>query len=110
MNKKQFEYHLKEFSSELWRVHPFREGNTRTVGAFSQIYAKQNGFEFDLNKAGINGKQYRDALVQNNAYRFDKADLIEEDKQPLKNIFEEALKETEQHKRYRKRFEKGREL
>lgn len=31
----------------LWRVHPFRDGNTRTILVFSYIFAKKNNFPFD---------------------------------------------------------------
>lgn len=34
--------------AQIWRVHPFRDGNTRTVLAFADIFAKQNGFEMDM--------------------------------------------------------------
>lgn len=32
----------------LWRVHPFRDGNTRTMLAFAYLYAKEHGFPFDI--------------------------------------------------------------
>ncbi len=58
----------------LWRVHPFREGNTRTVVAYAYILAKQLGFPFDistfseeLNRIEVNGHvvkyNVRDKLV-----------------------------------------------
>ena len=34
--------------AQIWRVHPFRDGNTRTVLTFADIFAKQNGFEMDM--------------------------------------------------------------
>lgn len=34
--------------AQIWRVHPFRDGNTRTVLAFANIFAKQNKFEMDM--------------------------------------------------------------
>lgn len=34
--------------AQIWRVHPFRDGNTRTVLAFADIFARQNGFEMDM--------------------------------------------------------------
>lgn len=36
------------FLAKLWRVHPFRDGNTRTTLAFANIFAKQHGFEMDM--------------------------------------------------------------
>ncbi len=32
----------------LWRVHPFRDGNTRTTLSFAYIYAQKNNFPFDI--------------------------------------------------------------
>lgn len=43
----------RKFSSslaKLWRVHPFREGNTRTVLGFAEIFAKEHGFEMDMSR------------------------------------------------------------
>ena len=34
--------------AKIWRVHPFRDGNTRAVLTFGNIFAKQNGFEMDM--------------------------------------------------------------
>lgn len=34
--------------AKIWRVHPFRDGNTRTTLAFGDIFAKQHGFEMDM--------------------------------------------------------------
>ena len=32
----------------LWKVHPFRDGNTRTTLSFAYIFAKEHGFPFDI--------------------------------------------------------------
>lgn len=32
----------------LWRVHPFRDGNTRTMLSFSYLYAKEHGFPLEI--------------------------------------------------------------
>ncbi len=34
--------------AKIWRVHPFRDGNTRTTLAFADIYAKEHGFPMDI--------------------------------------------------------------
>lgn len=34
--------------AKLWRVHPFRDGNTRTTLAFAENYAREHGFPMDL--------------------------------------------------------------
>ena len=41
----------KEFTislAKIWRVHPFRDGNTRTVLAFAENYSKEHGFPMDI--------------------------------------------------------------
>ena len=37
-----------KFLAKIWRVHAFRDGNTRTVLTYANIFAKQNGFEMDM--------------------------------------------------------------
>lgn len=48
----------------LWQVHPFREGNTRTIITFAVQFAEANGFK--MNKALLrdNAEYVRDALVK----------------------------------------------
>ena len=63
------------FLTEIWKVHPFRDGNTRTTLSFGKILGKQIGLDLDLSyirnelnrKYDKNGKitriSVRDALV-----------------------------------------------
>ncbi|MBQ8942432.1 MAG: Fic family protein [Firmicutes bacterium] len=48
----------------LWQVHPFREGNTRTIITFATQFAEYNGFK--MNKALLrdNAEYVRDSLVK----------------------------------------------
>ena len=32
----------------IWKIHPFRDGNTRTMLSFSYLYAKEHNFPFDM--------------------------------------------------------------
>lgn len=32
----------------LWKIHPFRDGNTRTFLSYAYIFAKEKGFPFDM--------------------------------------------------------------
>ena len=34
--------------ARIWRVHPFRDGNTRTTLAFAENYAREHGFPMDM--------------------------------------------------------------
>ena len=49
--------------SKLWRVHCFREGNTRTVTVFLYLFMKQIGFKTNVAFIGEHAKYFRSALV-----------------------------------------------
>ncbi len=37
-----------ELLAKLWRIHPFRDGNTRTTMAFATLFAKEHDFPMDF--------------------------------------------------------------
>lgn len=59
--------HIQSFLSGIWQIHPFREGNTRTVTVFLVKYLRQFGFEIDYTPFQEHAKFFRDALVLDNA-------------------------------------------
>lgn len=54
---------LSKCTAELWRVHCFREGNTRTTITFAEIFAKSKGITIDKQLLKDNSKYVRDSLV-----------------------------------------------
>lgn len=48
----------------LWQIHPFREGNTRTIITFSTQFAHANGFNMDKQLLKESAGYVRDALVK----------------------------------------------
>jgi cell filamentation protein len=48
----------------LWQVHPFREGNTRTVITFATQYAEAHGFKMNKSLLKDNANYVRDSLVK----------------------------------------------
>ena len=50
--------------AELWQIHPFREGNTRTIITFAFRFAKEHGFEMDKDLLINNFVYLRKALVK----------------------------------------------
>lgn len=48
----------------IWQVHPFYEGNTRTVAVFSELYLNQLGFDLSNEPFEKHARYYRDALVR----------------------------------------------
>ena len=49
--------------ARLWQIHPFRDGNTRTIVAYAMRYAKEKGFEFNSDILLQNFGYVRGALV-----------------------------------------------
>lgn len=49
--------------ASLWKVHPFREGNTRTIITFCCHYAENQGFPLDTDLLKDNSDYVRNALV-----------------------------------------------
>lgn len=63
------------FVSLVWQVHPFREGNTRTVAVMSALYLRQLGFDIGNEPFESHARYFRDALVRAN-YRNAKAGIL----------------------------------
>lgn len=51
------------FTSRIWQVHPFYEGNTRTTAVFIEKYLRSLGYEIDNEVFKDHSKEFRDALV-----------------------------------------------
>lgn len=49
--------------AEIWEVHPFREGNTRTVSVFAFLFLKQYGYDLNAELLSRHAKYFRNALV-----------------------------------------------
>ena len=81
----------------LWKVHPFRDGNTRTVLSFAYLYAKEYGFPFDIGiftEELFRGVAAEGKTIYNIRDKFVLACLDEEDYpevQYLANVFERAI-------------------
>ena len=54
---------LANFTSHIWQVHPFYEGNTRTTAVFIEKYLISLGYEIDNEVFRYHSKAFRDALV-----------------------------------------------
>ncbi|MBQ1697580.1 MAG: Fic family protein, partial [Bacteroidales bacterium] len=58
--------HLSKFVANLWQIHPFREGNTRTTAIFTVKYLQSMGFNVDNSVFAANSWYFRNALVRAN--------------------------------------------
>lgn len=57
---------VSRFTSSIWQVHPFCEGNTRTVAVFIQKYLLSMGWEVNNEMFKNNSIYFRNALVLSN--------------------------------------------
>ena len=58
--------HLAGFISNIWQVHPFEEGNTRTTAVFIIKYLRSIGFTATNDTFAKNAWYFRNALVRAN--------------------------------------------
>jgi len=66
--------HFAENMTEIWKVHPFREGNTRTIITFCCDFADKHGFSLNRELFKDNSVYVRRALVASSAYFKDLGD------------------------------------
>ncbi len=77
------------FTANIWQVHPFGEGNTRTTALFIQKYLNSKGFNINNELFKDNSLYFRNALVRANYSNISKG--VEEDKKYLILFFENLL-------------------
>lgn len=63
-----------EYLAELWKVHPYREGNTRTVITFCSQFIESKGFYIDSDLFKDHAQYMRTALVAASALFSDLGD------------------------------------
>ena len=80
---------ITDFTSSIWQVHPFREGNTRTTAVFIQKYLISLGYKVDNSLFKDKSVYFRNALVRSNY--FNNHLNIKEDKSYLIKFYENLL-------------------
>ncbi len=80
---------IAKFSSNIWQVHPFREGNTRTTALFIEKYLISLGYEVDNTLFKDRSVYFRNALVRSNY--FNNYLNIKEDSSYLVKFYENLL-------------------
>lgn len=81
--------HLCQFTSNIWQVHPFCEGNTRTTAVFIIKYLRTFGFKINDEVFAENSWYFRNSLVRANYKNFEKN--IFEDTSYLEKFFYNLL-------------------
>ena len=80
---------ITDFSSRIWQIHPFEEGNTRSTAVFIQKYLLSLGYEVDNTLFKDKSVYFRNALVRSNY--FNRELNIKEDKSFLIKFYENLL-------------------
>lgn len=58
--------HFARFIADVWQIHPFGEGNTRTTAIFAIKYLRSLGYEVENDIFAVNSYYFRNALVRAN--------------------------------------------
>lgn len=66
LDKNQIIEHIARFVADLWQIHPFLEGNTRTTAVFTIKYLRTQGFDVNNDLFEHNSWYFRNALVRAN--------------------------------------------
>lgn len=80
---------ITDFTSNIWQVHPFREGNTRTTAVFIEKYLISLGYKVNNSLFKDKSVYFRNALVRSNY--FNNCLNIKEDKTYLIKFYENLL-------------------
>lgn len=86
---------VSNFLLELWSIHPFREGNTRTCITFLWHYLNGKNIDFQVELLRNNPMYVRDSLVMANF----------EQKEYLFRIISDALADFTENKEYKQNIE-----
>ena len=71
-SKETFRQHFKQLTNvnalthlfpPIWQVHPFREGNTRTIVMLMTLFVEAHGYYFDKDLLAASAGYVRDSLV-----------------------------------------------
>ena len=89
LNMQQITSHITKFVSGLWQIHPFGEGNTRTIAVFTIKYLRSLGFNVENDLFAKHSWYFRNALVRANYQNIQKG--INRNSEYLERFFRNLL-------------------
>lgn len=89
LSMEQIVRHITKFVSSLWQIHPFGEGNTRTVAVFTIQYLRFIGFNVENDLFAKHSWYFRNALVRANYQNVQKG--IKRNPEYLERFFRNLL-------------------
>lgn len=105
LNEDELISHIVKFTSSIWQIHPFGEGNTRTTAVFIEKYLNSMGFNINNDMFKDNSLYFRNALVRSNYGNIPKG--IYPTFQYLAMFFENLLQGKEHELKNRELYVKG---
>lgn len=79
--------------AELWQIHPFRDGNTRTITTFAFRFAEERGFKMQRSLLLDHFQYVRDALVMASIGEYSEYDYLNK---IIKDAIQREAKEEEE--------------
>ena len=106
-SREEFVSTLARLFPRIWQVHPFREGNTRTVVMLMTLFVERHGYFFDKDLLAASAGYVRDSLVMASIDQFSEFEHLERillDAVCIEPIEEQGMEvsETEHHDKYAK--------
>lgn len=77
LSKDEFVELLARHFSTLWQIHPFREGNTRTIVMLMTFFVEYYGYYFDQELIAQSSGYFRDSLVMASLDQFSEYEHLE---------------------------------
>lgn len=72
LNRDEFVSHIAKFIANVWQIHVFSEGNTRTTAVFLIKYLRKFGYDVENDTFAKNAWFFRNALVRANYTNIEK--------------------------------------
>lgn len=76
-SKEEFVELIAKHFATLWQIHPFREGNTRTIAMLMAFFVEHYGYYFDHDLISQSSGYFRDALVMASLDQFSEYEHLE---------------------------------
>lgn len=77
IGREQFVHHIARCFPTIWQVHPFREGNTRTVVMMMTFFAEHHGYYMDQELLAASAGYVRNSFVMASLDQFSEYEHLE---------------------------------
>ena len=77
IGREQFVHHMTRCFPTIWQVHPFREGNTRTVVMMMTFFAEHHGYYMDQELLAASAGYVRNSFVMASLDQFSEYEHLE---------------------------------